>query len=117
MARKKNDEAAPEETTEAQSSDEAGQAEAQGETAPGSPSDVIEARQEMQSQDEDAAVDNDDDAAAGNGGDDIDLEAEGEAQYANVTGQATSGRAHIGGPTQDELNPAYSAPTKSADDK
>lgn len=115
MARRKDE--APEETPQApeetqNAENQAADADAAAETAPGDPGDVIDARLEMQEQGDDA-LDLDDDAAAGNGGDDIDKEAEGEAQHANVTGVARSGRAHIGGPTQDELNPAYAAPTKS----
>lgn len=50
------------------------------------------------------------DSAAGNGGEDVDLEAEREAQAANVTAAPTGTPPHRGGPTQADLNPAYAPP-------
>lgn len=108
MARSKKDEAPAEETqnTEAQAADES----AEVETAPGEPGDVIDARLQMQEQGDDA-VDPEAEGAAPGVEEELDKDAEGEAQHRNVTGTAT-GTGHRRGPTQDELNPAYSAPTK-----
>lgn len=112
MARSKKDEAPAEETQntpaeETQNSeDQAPDESAEVETAPGEPGDVIDARLQKQEQGDDTVADDE----AGPGVDEeFDKDAEGQAQHENVV-MAPSGLAS--GPTQDELNPAYSAPTK-----
>lgn len=44
-----------------------------------------------------------------------DLKAEREAQRANVTGGHTGVSRLVGGPTQDDLNPAYAPPAEDDD--
>lgn len=103
MARRK-DEAPAEENQ-----NEAPEESAEVETAPGEPGDVIDARLQQQEQGDDAV-----DAEGAEPGVDeseFDKDAEAEAQHANVVGSAQNA-ALRSGPTQDELNPAYSAPTK-----
>ena len=109
MARVKKDEQAPEETQEqeAQAPDSGDEVE----TAPGESGDVIDARLQMQEQGDDAVASDDDDAKPGVD-EEFDKDAEGAAQHRNVVGTA-EGLSHKRGPSQDELNPAYAAPTKS----
>ena len=114
-AKKTAEETPAEETTaeaqENQTEEPAGDSGDAGEKAPGEPGDVIDARLEQQEQGDDA-VENPDEADAGVDESEWDKDAEGEAQHAAVLGAGT-GMSHRTGPTQDELNPAYSAPTKS----
>jgi hypothetical protein len=109
MARSKKDEA-PEGQTEGQAPEES----AEVETAPGEPGDVIDARLQMQEQGDDAVDPDAEGAAPGVDESEFDKDAEGQAQHENVV-MAPAGLAS--GPTQDELNPAYAAPTKQDDSK